>query len=150
MGSPEQPTVQNLTCNSIPIRKIQNIAVFVENKIAQLSLDSGCEGDCIRKDECIRLGLTIQPLDKTDTQIPTQADGQSSLDIIGKVKFKSDRGKPDKLSFTWEGYVTKNLQSAILCGGAFMERNKIVQELQNKRIVVDRKFYILETPKTVS
>ena len=27
-----------------------------------------------------------------------------------------------------------------------MERNKVVQELRNKRIVVDGKFYILETP----
>ena len=40
----------------------------------------------------------------------------------------------------------KNVQSAILCGGAFMERNKVVQELHNKRIVVDGKFFILETP----
>ena len=119
---------------------------FVDNKIAQLSLDSGCEGDCIRESECIRLGLDIQPLDETDTQIPTQADGLSSLDIIGKVKFECDRGKLEKLTFSWEGFVCKNLLSPILCGGAFMERNRIVQELHKRRIVVDNKFYILETP----
>ena len=67
LGFQEQPTGQNLMCNNIPVCKIQNIAVFVENKIAQLSLDSGCEGDCIREDECVRLGLPVQPLDKTDT-----------------------------------------------------------------------------------
>ena len=88
--------------------------MFVDNKIAQLSLDSGCEGDCIRESECIRLGLDIQPLDETDTQIPTQADGLSSLDIIGKVKFECDRGKPEKLTFAWEGFVCKNLLSPIL------------------------------------
>ena len=135
-----------MICSNIPVRKIQNIAVFIQNKIAQLSLDSGCEGDCIRESECIRLGLDIQPLDKYDTQLPTQADGLSSLEIVGKVKFDCDRGKPEKLVFHWEGFVCKNLQSAILCGGAFMERNKVVQELHNKRIVVDDKFYILETP----
>ena len=128
------------------MRKIQNIAVFVNNKVAQLSLDCGCEGDCIRLSECKRLGLKVNPLDESDTLVPLQADGSSPLDVVGKVKFISNRGQADKLSLTWEGYVCKNLQSAILCGGAFMERNKVVQELHNKRIVVDGKFFILETP----
>ena len=65
-------------CNSIPIRKIQNVAFMVNNKVVQLSLDSGCEGDCIRLDECKRLNIQIQPLDHTDTAIPTQADGSCS------------------------------------------------------------------------
>jgi hypothetical protein len=135
-----------VTCNNIPVRKIQNIGTFVNNKVAQLSIDSGCEGACIRESECHRLGIPIKPLDNTDTQIPTQADGKSTLNIVGKVKFEADRGNPNKLKFYYEGYVAINLQSNILCGGAFMERNKIVQELHNKRIVVDSKFYILETP----
>ena len=40
----------------------------------------------------------------------------------------------------------KTLQSDILCGASFMERNKIVQELYNKRIIIDSKYYIMETP----
>ena len=38
-----------LMCNNIPVRKIQNVAFFVNGKVAQLALDSGCEGDCIRE-----------------------------------------------------------------------------------------------------
>ena len=107
-----------------------------------LSLDSGCEGDCIRLDECYRLNIQVKPLDNSDDQIPTQADGKSSLNIVGKVKFDIER---DKLTFRYEGYAAKNLQAAILCGGAFLERNKIVQELNEKRIKVNNKHFILES-----
>ena len=115
------------------MRKIQTIAVYVNNRPAILSLDSGCEGDCIRESECIRLNIAIKPLDNTDTSLPKQADGYSPLHVIGKAKFSAER---DKLTFQWEGYVTKSLHSSILCGGAFMERNKVVQELSYKRIKV--------------
>ena len=107
-----------------------------------MSLDSGCEGDCIRLDECQRLNIPILPLDKSDKQIPTQADGKTPLKILGKVKFSPSR---DKINLIYEGYVTKDLQSPILCGAPFLERNKIVQELHNRRIVIDNKFYIEET-----
>jgi hypothetical protein len=98
--------------------------------------------DCMREDECVRLGIPIKPLDHTDTNIPTQADGKSPLEIVGKATFTAVR---KKRSLHWEGYVCRNLQSAILCGGTFMERNKVAQELGNKRIVVENKYYILET-----
>ena len=124
------------------MRKIQKIAVYIHGKPAMLSLDSGCEGDCIRLDECHRLDIQIKPLDTSDDQIPTQADGKSSLNIVGKVKFEIER---DKLIFKYEGYAAKNLQAAILCGGAFLERNKIVQELSEKRIRVNNKHFILES-----
>ena len=66
-----------------------------------LSLDSGCEGDCIRLDECYRLNIQVKPLDNSDDQIPTQADGKSSLNIVGKVKFDIER---DKLTFKYESH----------------------------------------------
>ena len=118
------------------------MAFTVNGQVAQLSLDSGCEGDCIRLDECKRLNLPIRPLDSTDTSVPTQADGQSPLKIIGKVMFHAIR---DKVSLKFDGYVTQELQSPILCGAPFLDRNKIVQELHNQRIVIDGKYYIGET-----
>ena len=96
----------------------------------------------MREDECKRLNIRIDPLDNSDTNRPTQADGDSPLQIVGKTKFIATRGKIDLF---YEGYVCKRLQSAILCGGPFIEKNKIVQELSNKRIVIDNKYYIMET-----
>ena len=96
----------------------------------------------MRENECKRLNIRIDPLDINDTNLPTQADGNSPLEIVGKTKFIATRGKID---LYYEGYVCKRLQSAILCGGPFMEKNKIVQELSNKRIVIDNKYYVMET-----
>ena len=64
------------------------------------------------------------------------------MDIVGKAIFNAQRGK---VTFKFEGYVSKTLNEPILCGGPFIERNKIVQELNNKRIVIENKFYIMET-----
>ena len=116
---------------------------FLVNEIvAQLSLDSGCEGDCIRFDECKRLGIPICPLDATDMHVPTQADGKSPLNVLGKVKFQAYR---DKITLNFDGYVTDTLQSPILCGAPFLARNKIVQELHNRRIIINGKHYIEES-----
>ena len=132
---------QEFHCNSIPVRKIQNILCTVNDEVATLSLDSGCEGDCIRKDECERLGITITSLDHTDS-VPTQADGNSNLDVVGKAKFVGIR---DKVQLEFDGYAVSNLQAKILCGAPFLSRNKIVQELHNNKIVIDNKFHILES-----
>ena len=53
------------------------------------------------------------------------------LDIIGYAKFKAIRGK---VTLHFEGYVARTLNAGILCGAPFMERNRLVQELHNKKI----------------
>ena len=107
-----------------------------------MSLDSGCETNCIQEDECHKLNIKIEPLDCTDVNFPTQADGQSPLQIMGKSKFKAVRGK---INFSWEGYVVKKLNAGILCGGSFLEDNNMIQDLKNKRVIVENKYYIMET-----
>ena len=109
--------------------------------MALLSLDSGCEGDCILESECLRLNIPILPLDSSDT-VPTQADGHSRLQIKGKAKFQCER---DKIILYFDGYVTSNLQSRILCGASFLTRNKVVQELHNNKIVIQGKYHIMES-----
>ena len=80
-------------------------------------------------------------MDENDHKVPTQADGTSPLEILGQAKFTAIR---DKVTFFFEGYVVKKLNAGILCGAPFMERNKLVQELHNKRVVVDGKHVFLE------
>ena len=128
-------------CLSIPVRKIQTILFLINNIPAELSLDSGCEGDCVKESECLRLGIPILPLDKTDST-PTLADGKSALQIVGKAKFSCTR---DKIVLNFDGYVVKNLQANILCGAAFLSRNKIIQELHKNKMVINGKFHILES-----
>ena len=87
------------------------------------------------------MGIEVLPLDKDDNKVPTQADGKSQLEIVGQAKFTAVRGK---IKFIFEGYVARVLHAEILCGGPFMETNKLVQELHKKRIVVDGKHVFLE------
>ena len=109
--------------------------------VAKLTIDSGSEGDCIREDICKKLGIKILPLHKNDHRIPTQADGLSPLKIVGYAKFKAIRGK---VILYFEGYVARTLNAEILCGAPFMERNRLVQELHNKRIIIDGRHVFLE------
>ena len=90
---------------------------------------------------CIALGIDVVPLDKDDHKVPTQADGESPLQIVGQAKFTATRGK---VVFFFEGYVAKQLNAQILCGGPFMEHNKLVQELHNKKVIIDGKHHIME------
>ena len=63
------------------------------------------------------------------------------LEIVGYAKFKAIRGK---VTLFFEGYVAKKLNAEILCGAPFMERNRLVQELHNRRIIIDGKHVFLE------
>ena len=93
--------------------------------------------------ECHRLNVPVTPLTHSDQVLPTQADGRSPLNVLGKAKFTARRGK---IELNFDCYVTSNLQSPILCGGSFLERNLVVQELHKRRVVVAGKYYIEETP----
>ena len=106
-----------------------------------LTIDSGSEGNCIKYDTCQKLSLPVFPLDQDDHSIPTQADGKSQLDIIGQTEFTATRGN---VTFHFTGFVATTLSASILCGGPFIQENKIVQELHNNRVVVDGKHIFLE------
>ena len=132
---------QSVKIQAMPIRKVQTVSATINDKIDVLTIDSGSEGNCVRLDTCNRLGLPVLPLDDDDNSQPTQADGQSPLDIVGQTEFTAVRGK---VHFHFKGYVARTLSANILCGGPFIQQNKIVQELHKDRIVVDGKYTFLE------
>ena len=138
---PYSSSIQTVNFNALPIRKVQTISAKINDINETLTIDSGSEGNCIRLDTCQKLNLKILPLDRDDRSVPTQADGKSLLEIVGQTEFLAVRGK---VSLHWTGYVAKTLSAAILCGGPFIEENKIVQELHNKRVVIDSKHYFIE------
>ena len=127
---------------ALPIRKVQTISVKINDSIDEiLTIDSGSEGNCMKLETCNRLGLKVLPLDKDDQSKPTQADGQSLLEIVGQTEFYAEKGG---VRFHFTGYVAKTLSADILCGGPFIEENEVVQELHNRRIVVANKYYFEE------
>ena len=127
---------------AMPIRRVQTISVKINDNLDQiLTIDSGAEANCIKLDMCKKLNLKVNPLDNDDVSKPTQADGQSMLEIVGQTKFCAVKGN---VTFHFSGYVARTLGADILCGGPFIESNKIVQELHKRRIVVDGKYTFQE------
>jgi hypothetical protein len=88
-----------------------------------------------------RLGLNITPLETAD-QIPNQADGKTPLQPLGAIQTSFVR---DGLQLPFHGYVIKNLSQPILCGTPFICRNKIVQHIHKKLMMIGDKV-ILEDP----
>ena len=74
---------QKIFISNIPIRKVQTLSCEINGKVAPLTIDSGCGGNCARLDTCHRLSIPIRPIDKDDKSVPTQADGKSPLEIVG-------------------------------------------------------------------
>ena len=127
---------------ALPIRRVQTISVKINDNVDQiLTLDSGAEGNVMKLETCQKLHLKVFPLDADDLSVPTQADGKSLLDIVGQTEFIAEKGNA---KLHWKGYVARTLSADILCGGPFLESNKIIQDLHNKKVVVNNKFYFEE------
>ena len=132
---------QNPTIRLVPTRTIQKFTFLCKGQQTILPIDSGAEADCMTEAEVARLKLKILPLDKEDI-IPKQADGISPLEVIGAVKTTFTRGS---MILHFHGYVVKRLSQPILCGTPFISRNKLVQHI-HKRIMMVGDSVVLEDP----
>ena len=131
----------NVKVQQMSIRRVQTLSAKINGQNEVLTIDSGLEGNCVKLETCNKLGLPVLPLDDDDRSVPTQADGLSPLDIVGQTEFTAVRGK---VHLHFKGYVARKLSANILCGGPFIQENKLVQELHNQRIVIDGKYTFLE------
>ena len=133
-----------ITLNLIPTAKIQQFVFSYKGRIAILSIDSGAEGDCIKEEAALRLGITILPLNDTDI-IPRLADGSTSLIVVGKAIAQFERDKnPKGIKVDFHGYVVQNLSKDILCGVPFIKRNKVIQNIPERKMSVNGRVIIEE------
>ena len=118
----------------------QVISVYIDNKVAHITIDSGATVSFIVESEAKRLNLEIQ----SASQLARQADGCTMMHIIGEVHGKANRGMVD---FVIHALVVPKLDGAqILAGMNFLMENKVCQEPFKRRIIVDNKYTIEETP----
>ena len=106
------------------------IEVSIQPFVSEWTLDSGAEANCIRYDECKRLGLKIEPT----SQRATQGDGKTPLPTYGEVHFTAYRGH-HKLSFN--GLVVKDLDTAVLAGMPFHRVNQVTIDYSQCCIILD-------------
>ena len=81
-----------------------------------------------------QLGLTISP----STQIATQADGKSEIDIIGEVRFQVTR---DNQLLHFEGLVARKMDTEALAGIPFITQNNIsIHPARNVMMINDTQY----------
>ena len=94
------------------------INVFYFHTPIKFTLDTGATINMIHESVANQLGLTITP----STQIATQADGKSEIDIVGEVRFQVSR---DNQLLYFEGLVARKMDSEALAGIPFIAQNNI-------------------------
>ena len=115
------PYVPNQPVNSarrVAITQSPYLDVFYGHHAARIIIDLGATGNLMRVSFAKYIGA---PIIKS-TQSAHQADGQSSLNIVGETKIHLTR---DSHTLILEALVVETLDSDILGGSPFMEANDI-------------------------
>ena len=122
----EQPSIP---VNRVQIRQSPYIDAFYQHHAVRLTIDSGATGNMIKFSVAQRLHAKIT---KT-TQSAHQADGLSPLHVVGETRFDLKHGKHE---LYFEGLVVDNLETEILVGIPFMERNDITIRPSKHQVIL--------------
>ena len=108
----------SLIARRVPVIPSPFLDCFVKHFTVRVTVDSGATGNVMRHDVAKRLKLTI----RKPTQRSHQADGNSSLDVVGEVtvvlNFKGH-------NLVLEALVAATLDDEILGGTPFMVKNDV-------------------------
>lgn len=102
----------------VSVRQSPYIDTLYNGRNVRVTIDSGATGSLVRSDIAKALKL---PIYKTN-QYASQADGTSSLCVIGETHFTLSM---DHIKLSFEGLIVTNLDVDILGGMPFMEDNDI-------------------------
>ena len=127
----------------VQITQSPYINVFYQHYPVKVVIDSGAETNMIRESVARQIGIPMS----SSSQLALQADGHSSLEVVGETRITLTR---DKHSFLLEALVVSNLDSDILAGVPFMIQNDISVRPSKKQVQIgDDTFVSYSTqPKT--
>lgn len=118
----EPSSTADLPCpqkaHRVQIRQSPYLDTFYQHFPVRITIDSGATGNMIRAATAKMLGLRIEKAH----QSVQQADGSSSLKIIGESRFTLEF---KNYRFEMECLVAENLDVEILAGTPFMEYNDV-------------------------
>ena len=117
---------------------------FYQQYPVKVVIDSGAETNMIHESVARQIGIPIS----SSSQLALQADGHSSLEVVGETHITLTR---DKHSFLLEALVVSNLDSDILAGVPFMVQNDISVRPSKKQVQIgDDTFVSYSTQPTTS
>lgn len=115
--------------NRVAIRQSPYLDVFYGHHTARLTIDSGATGNMMRLSCAQRLGAKIA----CSSHSVSQADGSSQLKVVGETRLSFSHEGHD---LYYEGIVVENLDSDVLAGIPFMEKNDVSVRPAKQQILI--------------
>lgn len=116
------------------IRQSPYLDVFHGHTPIRLTIDSGATGNMLKASCATRLGVRVT----SSTQSAYQADGSSPLGVVRETRTHFSIGEHN---LYFEGLVVENLDSDVLAGILFMEKNDISVRPARQQICVQDDMY---------
>ena len=123
----DEPTACRVGIIQSPI-----LVVHYGSHPVHLTLDTGATSTMIRSAFARKIGLPITPA----TQTARQADGRSTLTVIGETHFEVSRGR---YTFQVDGLVVDELHNDVLAGTTFLVSNDIATRPAKNQIIIKGK-----------
>ena len=113
----------------------QILTVSYNDKILNVTLDSGATVSYLRKDKALELKLPILP----NNQLALLADMKTRMKSLGEVDFLVS---VDNIQLRLRALVMENLQAECFGGTTFHADNNIITYIKEKTILLHGKFLI--------
>ena len=121
--------LDELSVNRVSVVQSPYLAAYCGPHSIRLTLDTGATSSYIRASLARELGLPVKPA----SQVARQADGSSTLDVVGETRCTLTHGE---YTFRLDALVVKRLEDEVLAGNSFLAINDIALRPAKKQIVV--------------
>lgn len=126
-------------CNYIKPVPSQILTLQDKNgKNVHIDLDSGATVSFVKYSTAIDHQFSIKP----NNQLSNLADGKTKLPALGEIDVILYR---NNFQLRFQAIVVQDLHCSFVGGNNFIKENKIVQDINNKNIVIDNKYTVPET-----
>ena len=130
-----------LSARRVPVCSSPYLDVFYKHHPVRITIDSGATGNFIRHDVAIRINAVI----RKHSQHSNQADGRSSLKIVGETSLKFTFRDH---TIIFDALIASDLDEDILGGTPFMDRNDVWIRPSQKFVAIGEKKYDYKVEKS--
>ena len=124
------PKEEDISANRVSIKPSPRISVKIINSIVSVLIDTGAEGNMIRYDLCLKIGLKIYQTPHS----ASQADGISVLEVVGEVHTTLIAENGVQLAL--DAIVVRKLKAGLIVSEAFLEEHQIVVDVPRRQLVM--------------
>lgn len=125
-STPQEDETEHTVCR-VQVIPSPFMHVYYHDHPIKLTLDTGATSSMVKLSVIKRIGAPIQK----PTQIAKQADGKTSLNVVGEISIPVTR---DSHTFMLNALVVENLDVDVLAGNPFLENHYVTIDVAHKQI----------------